>query len=77
MTTSKLPKTPVPLPRTYSALHANIQEAFNEAGLEIMSPNYFALRDGNQVTTPRQHLPPDYVAPAFRLRYLEERDLPD
>ena len=50
--------SPVPLPRTYSALHANIQEAFNEAGVEIMSPNYFALRDGNQATTPRQHCRP-------------------
>jgi small-conductance mechanosensitive channel len=60
--------SPFPLPRTYSALHANIQDSFNEAAVEIMSPNYFALRDGNQVTTPRHHLPPDYVAPAFRVR---------
>ncbi len=69
--------SPVPLPRTYSALHANIQEAFNEAGVEIMSPNYFALRDGNQVTTPTQHLPDDYVAPAFRVRHREDRDVMD
>ena len=60
--------SPFPLPRIYSTLHANIQESFNEASVEIMSPNYFALRDGNQMTTPRQHLPPDYVAPAFRVR---------
>ena len=60
--------SPVSLPRTYSTLHANIQEAFNEAGVEIMSPNYFALRDGNQATVPRQHLPAGYVAPAFRVR---------
>jgi small-conductance mechanosensitive channel len=60
--------SPFPLPVTYSTLHANIQDGFNEAGVEIMSPNYFALRDGNQVTTPRHHLPSDYVAPAFRLR---------
>ena len=39
-----------------------------------MSPNYFALRDGNQVTTPRQHLPAGYVAPAFRVRHPEDRD---
>jgi small-conductance mechanosensitive channel len=60
--------SPFPLSVTYSTLHANIQDGFNEAGVEIMSPNYFALRDGNQVTTPRHHLPSDYVAPAFRLR---------
>ena len=68
---------PFPLPRIYSTLHAHIQESFNEAGVEIMSPNYFALRDGNQVTTPRHHRPPEYVAPAFRVRYREERELPD
>ena len=66
--------SPVPLPRTYSALHANIQEAFNQAGVEIMSPNYFALRDGNRVTTPRQHLPHDYVAAAFRVRRADDRE---
>ena len=66
--------SPVPLPRTYSALHANIQEAFNQAGVEIMSPNYFALRDGNRVTTPRQHLPHDYVAAAFRVRRADEHE---
>ena len=69
--------SPVRLDRIYSALHANIQEAFNEADVEIMSPNYFALRDGNQVTTPRQHLPAGYVAPAFRVRHREDRDVGD
>ena len=69
--------SPVRLDRIYSALHANIQEAFNDAGVEIMSPNYFALRDGNQVTTPRQHLPAGYVGPAFRVRHLEDRDVGD
>jgi small-conductance mechanosensitive channel len=60
------------MPHTYSALHASIQECFNEAGVEIMSPNYLALRDGNQVTTPRQHLASDYAAPAFRVRRVEQ-----
>ena len=59
--------SPLPLPRTYSALHANIQECFGKAGVEIMSPNYLALRDGNQVTIPTAHLASDYVAPAFRV----------
>ncbi len=67
--------SPIPLPHTYSALHANIQECFNTAGVEIMSPNYFALRDGNQVTIPKPHLPPDHAAPAFRVQYAEERDV--
>ncbi|OYU55190.1 MAG: transmembrane ion channel [Chitinophagaceae bacterium BSSC1] len=37
---------------TYSNLHIQIQESFNEAGVEIMSPHYNAIRDGNAKTTP-------------------------
>lgn len=37
---------------TYSQLHANILDQFNEAGLEIMSPHYAALRDGNATAIP-------------------------
>lgn len=51
----------------YSELHANIQEKFNEAGVEIMSPHYRAERDGNQTTIPADYLPKDYVAPSFRI----------
>jgi len=31
----------------YSDLHTNIQVAFNEAGVEILSPSYVAMRDGD------------------------------
>jgi small-conductance mechanosensitive channel len=55
------------LPRLYSALHQNIQDKFSEAGVEIMSPTYSALRDGNQVTIPGSYLPVDYEAPGFRI----------
>jgi small-conductance mechanosensitive channel len=34
------------MPRTYSGLHQNIQDQFNEAGVEILSPHYRAHRDG-------------------------------
>jgi small-conductance mechanosensitive channel len=40
----------------YSDLHQNIQDCFNEAGLEIMSPHYGALRDGNTIA-----IPPEYA----------------
>ena len=30
----------------------NIQDTFNEAGVEIMSPQYIATRDGNASTIP-------------------------
>jgi len=49
----------------YSHLHANIQDKFNDAGVEIMSPHYKALRDGNATTIPTDYLPKDYQAPAF------------
>lgn len=51
----------------YSGLHANIQDRFNEAGVEILSPHYRAPRDGNPTTIPAQYLPEDYQAPAFRI----------
>lgn len=58
-------------PRLYGELHQNIQECFNAGGVEIMSPAYHALRDGNTVTTPAAHRPVDYEAPAFRVEKIE------
>ncbi len=43
-------KHPTKQPRIYSSLHQNIQDSFNAAGIEIMSPHYSALRDGNATT---------------------------
>lgn len=37
-----------------SDLMQNIQDTFNEAGIEIMSPHYVATRDGNASTIPTQ-----------------------
>lgn len=51
----------------YSSLHQNIQDCFNEANVEIMSPSYSAIRDGNTVTTPADKRPADYRAPSFRV----------
>ena len=39
----------------YSELHQNIQDWFNEANVEIMSPGYTAYRDGGDVTIPAQY----------------------
>ena len=41
----------------YSDLHQNIQDKFNEAGIEIMSPHYVATRDGSQSTIPKAQEP--------------------
>ncbi|MGL5938369.1 MAG: mechanosensitive ion channel family protein [Phocaeicola sp.] len=36
----------------YSELHQNIQDHFNKAGVEIMSPQFTAFRNGNKSTIP-------------------------
>jgi len=60
-------RTPAVMARTYSILHQNIQDQFNEAGVEIMSPHYRAQRDGNRVAIPAANLAAGYEAPAFRV----------
>ncbi len=52
---------------TYSSLHQNIQDRFNEGGVEILSPHYRAQRDGNQIGIPASYLARDYTAPSFRV----------
>ncbi len=51
----------------YAELHARIQDAFYAAGVEIMSPHYTSLRDGNTVAIPESLRAPGYQAPAFRV----------
>jgi small-conductance mechanosensitive channel len=53
---------------TYARLHENIQDAFGAAGVEILSPHYAALRDGNTATVPASHSPADHRAKAFRVQ---------
>jgi len=52
---------------TYSSLHQNIQDKFNEAGVEIMSPHYKSLRDGNTIAIPEQYRPEGYTPSGFKL----------
>jgi small-conductance mechanosensitive channel len=53
--------------RIQSELHQNIQDKFNESGVEIMSPTFSAIRDGNQVTIPTDYLPKTYESKGFRI----------
>ena len=46
------------LAQIYSDLHQNIQDRFNEEGIEIMSPHYIATRDGSETTIPKDDLRP-------------------
>jgi small-conductance mechanosensitive channel len=51
------------MPRIYSDLHQNIQDAFNEYGVQIMSPNYVMDR-GKPTVVPKEHW---YEPPARKL----------
>ena len=53
-----------------SELHQNIQDHCNSAGIEILSPTYSAVRDGNTSTMPASYLPDNYAAPGFQLNPL-------
>lgn len=43
------------LAQIYSDLHQNIQDLANEAGIELLSPHYFASRDGSEITIPKEY----------------------
>jgi len=53
---------------TYSLLHQNIQDKFNEAGVEIMSPHFTSLRDGNHIQIPDDYVAKDYKTPGFNIK---------
>jgi small-conductance mechanosensitive channel len=63
---------PHEMARIYSDLHQNIQDTFNEGGVEIMSPHYAQVRDGNTVTIPETYRPADYIAPGLRITQVEK-----
>ena len=54
-------------PRIYSELHSNIQDKFNQAGVEIMSPHYAQLRDGNETTIPEKYRTESMHPNSFRV----------
>lgn len=47
------------LAQIYSNLYQSIQDIFAEADVEIMSPHYMAVRDGNETTIPKSGLKPE------------------
>lgn len=44
------------MPKVYSDLYKNIIDRFNEAGIEIMSPHFYATHKGKDVV-----IPPEYI----------------
>jgi len=60
-------KFPSHFKEIYTELHANIQDKCNQAGIEIMSPSYTSLRDGNQTTIPTNYLDKAYRSTKFNV----------
>jgi small-conductance mechanosensitive channel len=56
----------------YARLHENIQDKFNEAGIEIVSPRYAALRDGNPPAMPEGGPVANAPSRGFRIAGLEK-----
>ncbi len=54
------------IPFIYSEIHKNILDVFDQAGVEILSPGYTAVRDGNVTTVPSQ-LTPETKSPVSKL----------
>ena len=59
-------------PAIEAELHQHIQDKCNENDIEILSPQYSALRDGNQSTIPQAYLPKNYESPKFRISGLTQ-----
>ncbi len=58
----------------YSELHRNIQDCCNEAGIELLSPHYKAVRDGNQIAIPDNYLTKDYQTPGLNINLKKENN---
>jgi small-conductance mechanosensitive channel len=58
--------SPKQLGAIYSELRLHILDAFNAAGIEIMTPSVSALRDANQPAIPPDHAPKAASFPGFR-----------
>ncbi len=65
---------PIKLPAIQAELHQHIQDKCNENDIEILSPQYSALRDGNHSTIPQAYLPKNYKSPNFRISRLTRQD---
>ncbi len=65
---------PAEMMNTYSKLHANIQDCFYAGGVEIMSPIFSAIRDGNKTAIPAEFLPADYRPQGFRIAQPDDAD---
>ncbi len=68
------PITPQKITRTYSELHQNIQDKFDETVVEIMCHHYSQLRDGNTATITENYRPENYVPPGLRIVQVDDKN---
>ncbi|MEQ8169931.1 MAG: mechanosensitive ion channel family protein, partial [Candidatus Eremiobacterota bacterium] len=55
-----------------SELFQSMYNKCNEAGIEILSPSYYSLRDGNHCTIPADYLPKDYRSPSYKVSLVKD-----
>jgi small-conductance mechanosensitive channel len=65
-------KTPNKQAIIYSELHQNIQDICNENSIEIMSPHFRGVRDGNSSNIPNKYKPTNYKPPYFNVKIKDE-----
>jgi len=58
----------------YSDLHQNMQDFFNEGGVEILSPHCRSARDGKMTSIPANYLSKDYQIPSFNVSMKNPQD---
>jgi len=63
---------PTRIPFIYSDLNRNIVITFNKAGIELLMPTYFAIRDGNQPAIPDCFKTPDEPQTGFKIDFLSK-----
>ncbi len=57
----------------YSSLFENILDKFNEAKIEIMSPHFYAIRDGHEIAIPSSYLSDENRAAGIRVK-IDKKD---
>ncbi|GAB4250225.1 MAG: mechanosensitive ion channel [Vicingaceae bacterium] len=58
--------------KIYSDLHQNIQDECFANDIEILSPHFRAMRDGNFLNVPAEYLPKDYKPASFNIKIEKE-----
>lgn len=61
----------------YSELHKQILDVFHEAGIEILSPHYKAVRDGSTKDMPPENRGANNFTPAFQVKVRDDRNKTD